>query len=556
MNREFIERVREAVDIVDVISDYVELKKTGKQYRGLCPFHKEKTPSFYVDPEKGVYHCFGCGASGNVFRFLMDIEKITFHEAVLQLAKRAGIEPPKEGKKGELSRPLRLVQLAADFYHKNLFLPEGKRALAYLRKRGIRIDTATYFKLGYALPDGRSFLKHAVANGFSEDEVVEAGLATKRENRIFDTFRDRLMFPIRSVGGTVIAFGGRALSDSSGPKYLNSPDTPFFKKGETLYGLYEVKGHLREKNVAIIVEGYMDFLMLYQGGLRYAVAPLGTALTEQQALVIGRYAKRVFLLYDGDEAGRKAAKRALPILLAAGLQPKVAFLPEGEDPASLLAGGRRDVVIDALRSAMDTVDFFFPTEVRDIGDTGEMAETLNEALLTLASASDELYQEILLRKLSERTGLDMSVLKGKIRTNRKEGTSKRKVYFFEKYRIASGEFRNVLWGFKNEKVRDLILQLDEDCFEDQMARELFNALKEGKILDDLLSEGSKEMRSLISNALIGMDSIHLDEGDFAIIEKFVREKLSKRVAKELANSDKVDEKLRRLMELKKEGSPG
>ncbi len=554
MDREFIEKVRESVDIVDVISDYVELKKTGKQYRGLCPFHKEKTPSFYVDPDKGVYHCFGCGASGNVFRFLMDIEKITFSEAVMQLAKRAGIEPPKKAGKKALARPLKLVELAAEFFHKNLFMPEGRRALQYLKKRGIRIETATYFKLGYALPDGRSFLKYAAQNGFSEQEVVEAGLATKREDRIFDTFRDRLMFPIRSVGGTVIAFGGRALSDSAMPKYLNSPDTPFFKKGETLYGLYEVKGSIREKNVAIIVEGYMDYLMMYQTGLKYAVAPLGTALTEQQARVIGRYAKRIYLLYDGDEAGRKAARRALPILLAAGLRPRVSLLPEGEDPASLILQGKRQVVIDALRNGLDTVDFLLEQK-KGLDDPDKMVELIAEILQVLANAGDQLYQALLLKKLSEKTGLSVATLKGRMQIFRAVTPRKSRTMFSGKGKLVSGEFRVVLWGFRDDRARRLVFELDENCFEDEAARELFEALKAGKELDELLMEGSDEMRALISKALMEMEDSSLDDEGLEFIERFVRDKKSNRVAKELMKSQEdIDEKLRRLIELKKEGS--
>ncbi len=557
MDREFIEKVRESIDIVDVISDYVELKKAGRQYKGLCPFHKEKTPSFYVDPDKGVYHCFGCGASGNVFRFLMDIEKITFREAVLQLARRAGIEPPKEKEKGTLERPLKLMELAADFYHKNLFMPQGRNALGYLKRRGVSIETAVKFKLGYALPDGRSFMKTALENGYTEEELISAGLATEREGRVFDTFRDRLMFPIRSVGGTIIAFGGRALSDTAMPKYLNSPDTPFFKKGETLYGLYEVKGNIRDKNVAIVVEGYMDFLMLYQAGLRYGVAPLGTALTENQARIIGRYAKRVYLLYDGDEAGQKAAQRALPILLGAGLKPKVSFLPEGEDPASLIAAGRRDVVIDALRNGVDVIDFYLPENKVDELDSDALTELIEQVLKTVSVASDSIYQNVLLKKLAARTGLDIKVLIGKI--NIFKSTSKSIVSGagrrgYRKPSFPSAELRNVLWAFKDERVKEIILKLDESCFEDAYAVELFRALIDGKTIDEILSVGDNELRAFVSKALLDMETEQLDDDGLKIIERFVTDRISQKMVEEIAPNGAVDQTLNRLIELKKEGS--
>ncbi len=547
MDREFIEKVRQSVDIVDVIGRYVNLKKTGKQYRGLCPFHKEKTPSFYVNPEKGVYHCFGCGASGNVFRFLMEMEKMTFTEAVLELAKEAGIPiPEKVSGKGEQERPLQALEFAAEFYHKMLFSQKGKNALNYLKNRGLRVEVIGLFRLGYAPPEGNALVKAALEKGFTEQELIEAGLASEREGFVFDQFRNRVMFPIRNIGGTIVGFGGRTLSKDVEPKYLNSPDTPYFKKGELLFGLHEVKNNLRAKNVAVIVEGYMDFLMLYEVGLRYAVAPLGTALTEMQANILRRYAKRVFLLYDGDEAGLKAARRSIPILLGAGIIPRVALLPKDEDPASMVQNGKIEMLRKVLREAKDVVEFLLLDERSRSSDPSVLSDFINESLEVLSNTSDEVYLDLLLRMFCEKTGLSFDVARSKVNALKEKALSQSRLPKRRQQqdvsRLISGEFRSVAWGFLMPEAREVLLQLRTDDFEHEDAKLLFQSLVDGQGVDELMAQASDSVRNKFARILTTVKKEHLEnEKILENIRIFVNKKLAKRVRKQLALAKGNDE---------------
>ena len=334
-----IAEVRERNDIVSVISEYVQLRRTGKNWQGLCPFHKEKTPSFNVNPEEQFYYCFGCGAGGNVINFLMAMENLSFREALERLAERAGIPIVTEGRgpeatkhQSEKDRMLQLHRAAQEFFHSQLFGRAGGLARQYLTARGIQGETARRFGLGYAPAEWRSLLTHIEQQGFSEAECLAAGLASEgRGSRCYDRFRGRLMFPVCDRRGQPIAFGGRVL-DASQPKYLNSPETLIFTKGNNLYRLDLARRGFREKGFAILVEGYMDVISLHQMGWDNAVAALGTAVTENQARILHRYAKEVVIAFDGDAAGEAAAWRGLEILRQQGLRVRVAELPGGEDP--------------------------------------------------------------------------------------------------------------------------------------------------------------------------------------------------------------------------------
>lgn len=343
---QFLDELRSRVPVSDVVGKRVKLAKKGREFTGLCPFHSEKTPSFTVNDDKAFYHCFGCGAHGDVIRFVTETEGLTFPEAVAKLAGMAGLSVPQatreERQRAERAKSLQdACEAALRFFRRRLNEPAGADALSYLRRRGLKPETIEAFRLGWA-PDGRSILKQALAGeGFPEPMLVEAGLLIKPEDggESYDRFRGRVIFPIADRRGRVIAFGGRALGDIQ-PKYLNSPETPLFNKGRLLYALDKARQAVRDGAEVIVTEGYTDVIALHQAGFGGAVAPLGTALTESQIEELWRLAPGPVLCFDGDEAGRRAAGRALDRLLprlVPGKTARFVFLPEGEDPDSFVS---------------------------------------------------------------------------------------------------------------------------------------------------------------------------------------------------------------------------
>jgi len=358
--RESIEKVIEANDIVDVISDYVELKRAGKEFRGLCPFHREKTPSFMVSPTKQVYHCFGCNASGNVVTFIMDIENLSFKEAIEFLAERAGIPleevdlSEEEAKRKKIIEEIyRVNKIAALFFHRKLFSEEGVKALEYLKSRGLSSTTIKKFGIGYA-PSNDDLLNFLKGKGYKENFLSKAGLVVYKSGKYYDRFKDRVMFPIIDVRGNVVGFGGRALDDSL-PKYLNTPETEIFKKGKTLFAINFAKKTQDDK--FIIVEGYMDAISLHQAGIDCAVASLGTALTEDQARLIKRYKKNVVIAYDADEAGVNATLRGLDILEKLNINIKVLSIPEGKDPDEFIKKEGSEAFKRLVENAESLIEF-------------------------------------------------------------------------------------------------------------------------------------------------------------------------------------------------------
>lgn len=369
----FIDDLLNRTDIVDVVASRVKLKKTGKNYSACCPFHQEKTPSFTVSPDKQFYYCFGCGAGGNAIGFLMDLDKLEFPEAVEELARKAGIEVPHEERrpgqpapKPRAESPLyALLANAAEFYRQALKgHPARKAAVEYLKGRGLSGEIARDFGLGFAPPGWDNLLKHLGGDALQQKALIEAGLLIDNEEsgRRYDRFRDRVMFPIRDSRGRVIGFGGRVLGDDK-PKYLNSPETPVFHKGQELYGLYEVRQHSRDLDEVMVVEGYMDVIALAQQGLRNAVATLGTSTSEEHIKRLFRVVPNILFCFDGDKAGRSAAWRALESCLSAlqdGRRVRFLFLPEGEDPDSLVRReGEQAFRARMAREGRSLADYFF-----------------------------------------------------------------------------------------------------------------------------------------------------------------------------------------------------
>lgn len=364
ITEEFIDDLRNRVDIVDIIKEYVPLKKQGQNYKGLCPFHSEKTPSFVVSPHKQIYHCFGCGKGGNVYTFLMDRGGLSFLDAVAHLAKRCGIPLPQ----GELTpekarqnslreRYYHINEMAVQFFQQGLEDRRGQQAKQYLHNRGITKELIKKFSLGYA-PDAWDELScFLLEKGISEEEIILLGLAVKgQRGKLVDRFRNRVMFPIFDDRSRVIGFGGRVMDDTQ-PKYLNSPDTPLFSKGRHLYGLNLAKTAIRSNEQAILMEGYMDVLAAHQYGITQAVGTLGTALTADHGKLLMRYTYNVVLCFDADAAGQEASMRGLDILRQLGLRVSVMTVPDGKDPDDFLRKNGRDSFQEVIGQALSLVEY-------------------------------------------------------------------------------------------------------------------------------------------------------------------------------------------------------
>ncbi|MDY6221433.1 MAG: DNA primase [Candidatus Alectryocaccobium sp.] len=421
-SEDFIERVRAGNNIEDVISGYVKLQRKGSSYMGLCPFHNEKTPSFSVHPARQTYHCFGCGASGDVFNFLMEYDKLSFQEAVRTLAVRAGIEIPNEELTGEQkkeaserSRLLDIQKEAAKFYLYKLHSPSGRTAMEYLKNRGLSDEIIKGFGLGYSGKDRNGLYPYLKKKGYTDALLKESGLFTWDEKRsvMNDKFWNRVMFPIMDINRKVIGFGGRVFGDAK-PKYLNSPETKLFDKSRNLYGLYAARTS-RQKQI-IICEGYMDVISMHQAGFTNAVASLGTALTSQQAALLHRYTKDVLLLYDSDEAGVKAALRGIPLLRNAGLNSKVVNLKPFKDPDELLKAKGHDELADRIEKAEN--GFMFELRIlyenSDMKDPQGSSAFYHSAAERLMTFTDEIERNSYIEVVSRTYNIPQDVLKRQI----------------------------------------------------------------------------------------------------------------------------------------------
>jgi DNA primase len=414
-----VDEVRERADIVEVVGEHVSLKRAGKEFKALCPFHQEKTPSFHVVPAKGFYKCFGCGESGDVFSFLMKHLGLSFTEAVEKLAAREGVEIPRSDARPEddALAPLReAVAFAADFYQRQLRDPvAGERGRRYLQERGIPDEAVERFLLGYAPPDWRGLRDAAHRHGLDDEVLLTAGLIKRSEkvDEPYDRLRDRLVFPTTDVRGRVIAFGGRALGpDAKGPKYLNSPETPLYQKGHELYGLAWAKGSIRKESAALVVEGYMDYVSLAARGVEHVVATLGTAMTPEQARLLTRYAGQILILYDSDAAGLRATFRSGDEILRAGGHPMVVTLPPGEDPDSVARTGGPAALTPFLDGAVDMLErkFQILDERGYFEDVDGVRKALDGLLPTLRAAKDPTLRDIYVDRVAKRTGVRRETL--------------------------------------------------------------------------------------------------------------------------------------------------
>ena len=419
-----IEEIRSAADIVDVISGHVHLRKRGKNFIGLCPFHQEKTPSFTVSDDKQIFHCFGCGAGGNVFKFLMDFKNISFVEAVEEMAEHVGIKieydsVPGDPRQNELEDLYEINVSAARFFSEILLKSsEGDVAREYLKRRNIKPQTQKIFGIGFAPLGWNNFLEYAKSGKVDLGKAKSLGLIdTNDKGEYYDKFRARVIFPIFSQNGRVVAFGGRILGNNDNvAKYLNSPESQIYSKRRTLYGLYHSKDEIRKLDRAILVEGYMDLVSLYQAGVKNAVASSGTSLTEEQVQLLSRFTKNIIILFDADPAGQKASLRSIELLLKQDFEVKVMTLPKGEDPDSYIIKFGREKFDEEVLRAKNFVEYQSAQfeEQGKFEDPAEMTKAIREIVRTLALVNDELKRNLLVKTVAKKFNLREKLIESEL----------------------------------------------------------------------------------------------------------------------------------------------
>ncbi|MGE3274601.1 MAG: DNA primase [Vicinamibacterales bacterium] len=511
----FIDEVRSAADIVTVISDYVSLRKAGTSYKGLCPFHGEKTPSFNVNRDRGFFHCFGCGVGGDVFKFMELQESVGFTDAVRQLAQRFGIPIPEmEGgdrereSASEREALLRAHEIAAAYFQEALASPAGARVREYLRTtRGLTDETVQRLGLGWA-PPGRDLLRQRLARqGIPEPLIVMSGLVSRRDDgSIVDRFRNRLMVPIARDTGSIIAFGGRALEKDQVPKYLNSPETPIYTKSRTLYGLNLSRQDLKKSGFAVIVEGYFDFAQVFQAGGLPVVATCGTALTPQHAQMLRRFASKAILCFDPDQAGQAAAERSCELLVTEGFSVNVALLPNGDDPDTFLQEHGRDAYVGELRRSKPYLEFLLDRAAagRDFTRDDDRREFLRDMLAVAARIPDPAARDQFADRLAHKARVTEAVIRAEIR---KAAVQKRTDLPAERTpglsggRIRGAE-KGLIWGLVHEPAAVL-------PFVDQLELEDLQGLRSRVILEtarELAGAGVEDVPSALLERLSREDA--------------------------------------------------
>ena len=546
-----IELIREKLDIVEVVREYVPaLRRAGRNYKANCPFHNEKTPSFTVNPDKKIFFCFGCSTGGDIFKFVMDIEGLTFPEAARKLAAKAGVEygderahtiTPEDRERLELKK---MLTAAAAFYHKALFSPDGEKARLYLGERRLSKATVERFELGWAPANGTALMEELKARGWSRDLAVKAGLVTEREGgRVGDTFRGRIMFPIRNQSGDTIAFGGRVLDPEGIPKYLNSPETPLFSKRKTLYGLHEALPQIRRTGRLLLLEGYMDVIGAHQHGVDWAVAPLGTNVTAEHSAVVSRYAKDTVVMFDDDRAGIQASVKAANVFMETGLYVRLASLTGGLDPDEFLNEYGREAFEKKLAEAADPLDFQLKLLFRDPKNpptSQDKAKAIADLLDTVAKQSDEVLKSEWIKNLAAHFRVDQaSVLKELRKAALALPREKTRVQADPAKGIPQLERDFLQTLLHYPALLDQAGALEPEDFSDQLARKIFLALKElpqelrGKAAPALAERFPEDSALILGLAVADFNAeVSSAQGAASEIRKLRRKSLQRR-AREL-----------------------
>ena len=578
ISEDVIERIKNENDIVDVISESVRLKRSGRNYMGLCPFHNEKSPSFSVSQDKQIYKCFSCNEAGNVITFVMKQKNKNFIEAIKYLAERARI--PLEIGKGESSQITKKRELlykinkeAGRFFFSNL--TKVKKAKEYFLNRGIDENTIKKFGLGYSLDMWQGLIDHLLSKGYKYSDLLDDGLILKGKNanNYYDRFRNRVMFPVFDKEGRVIGFGGRVL-DNSKPKYLNSPETLIFHKGTNLYGLnFALKNKIEDRTI-IVVEGYMDCVSLHQYGITNSVASLGTALTEQQARLLKRYADTIIISYDADVAGQNATQRGIDILTEAGFQVKVLSIPEAKDPDEFLRANGREAFLSLVKSAIPIIEYRLnrAADGLDLKNNNQLIEYGRRASIILSQV-DAIEKDIYIKKISENTGIREQSLYDMLSKEKKKKDEKyvinmeetsTKLYVEPAY-IKAEKFLLKLM-LNDEYYENVIKQASEEDFTLKEHRKIFNLIinaRDEKVSDFITHIESRCDDVDSSSALVEFNDLNIVEADniniliFDCIKKIRMSKLElsieelKKEQKELERKGMVEESIQLLGELGK-----
>jgi len=510
-----VERVRESADIVDVISQYVDLKNRGNNYFGLCPFHNEKTASFSVAPSKQIYYCFGCGEGGNVFSFIMEFQKVSFPEAIKILADRYSIKVEIDQKNSDpqiFSSIYDLHKIAEDMYQNNLFSKKGNNALNHLFERGLNIDTIKQFKIGLSFNEWDQLVKVCKGKGFSKKSIEQSGLFIKSDKGYFDRFRSRIMFPIRHLSGKTIGFGARIFQSNDPAKYLNSPETPVYKKSDVLYGLESSRSSILKCGYAILVEGYMDFIQLYQAGIHPVIAVSGTAFSERHALAIKRITKKVILLYDADDAGGNAIIKAGWLMLKIGLEPLVIIPPYGKDPDDWIRDHGIKPVKDSIKSPIEFSQYHINFYKAKSLKGSERQDFIVDLVKKIKNIQNGIIQNDFIRIFSQKLMVDeidliklMKKIKIKNFSEIQNNNSKNKLNFDSQIDKAQIEILKLLLNNKRSVRKYVIKKVSIDNFQTPFLKKIAGYLLNKKLDLDFPSViekfDQKEERELITKIL-------------------------------------------------------
>lgn len=541
-----LEEIKSRIDIVELISQYVTLKRAGQNFKALCPFHSEKTPSFMVSPSKQIYHCFGCGEGGDIFTFLMKHEGISYREAIRELASRAGVELGDGGGKAESIEKGQFLNINKDaltFFQDSLM--KSKKAIDYLKARGIDRKGIEIFSIGYAPDSWDSLITYLKKKGYKIELMKKAGLITEGVKGYFSIFRNRIIFPIFDLRGGVIAFGARAIDDSM-PKYLNSPETPVFNKGRVLYGLNLAREPIKKKGHAILMEGYIDVITSHLHGFSNAVAPLGTALTEEHGRLIKRFTDEVIVVFDSDEAGIKAGRNAAVILFSAGVDVKMLSLPEGEDPDSFLKNKGVEAFEELLRRPISVVDFL----VQYGGNKNLIA---HDAIEVISRIPDSIIRGSYIKLLSERLGINELFIIEELKRN-KRGIKKKDAVDVSKYPLKPLDEVYIIKLLMQypEGSNDILDSLKPEDFEDGITRAIYSKINQGLRDPDKLLLGCNEGEKRLLTRIMLMDDIEDPEKAIRDCLKRMMDKRHKALLKDIqsqirdAEMKGDTERLRRL----------
>ncbi|MFL3007523.1 MAG: DNA primase [Candidatus Neomarinimicrobiota bacterium] len=484
-----VDIIRESSDILEVISQYVDLKQRGANYFGICPFHDEKTPSFSVAPSKQIYHCFGCNSGGNVFSFIMDYQKISFPEAVKFVADRYNIKIEFEKNNFQSEKYTGLYELhniAMQLYQDNLFSEEGSRALDYLYERGLSEDIIKQFKIGFAKDRWDHLVNKVKGEGFTKSQINQSGLFTLSDKGVFDRFRSRIMFPIFHPSGKIIAFGGRIFNSDDPAKYLNSPETPLYHKGSVFYGIQATRDSIRKNGCAVLVEGYMDFLKLYQGSVFNILAISGTAFTKKHVSSLNRITKKVILVYDGDDAGANAAIKAGWTLLQGELDPMVIRPPKGLDPDDWIDKVGAKNIIKAFSKPESYIDFNIKFHEGKELEGADRKEYIIQLAKEIKNIKDGIVRNDLIRIISSKLMIEEKDLIRMVKTQRivesrtieENFTENDTINFTSKIEKAQFELIKLMLNSNNQTKKHIEESISEDLLTVPLLKKIYEMIKD------------------------------------------------------------------------------